>query len=317
MRILWNIHLYPPKHNCGSEYMAHWTNKFLQSCGHEVKVLHQDGSRYGIKNIYTYDGVDVFPPDNVEGMFRWADVIFTHLEYSKHTIKLAYELNKPVVFFSHNSSSVYNERIRIGKVGIVYNSKWMKDHYKWENDGFVLNPPVDWRHYDVKTEEGEYITLINLSINKGGEVFYILAEKFPDKKFLGVKGSYDAQIRDDRFKNVEIIENTPDILEVYKKTRILIMPSSYESWGRTATEAMCNGIPVVCTPTPGLKENCDYAGIYCTLDSIDHWIKAIKKLDKPAQYEHYSKLAIKRSRELDPGHQLEQFNIWLQKFVRG
>ena len=32
------------------------------------------------------------------------------------------------------------------------------------------------------------------------------------------------------------------------------MPSDYESWGRTATEAMCSGIPVICSEANGLKK---------------------------------------------------------------
>jgi len=119
--------------------------------------------------------------------------------------------------------------------------------------------------------------------------------------------------------NVEIVQNSPDILSVYKRTRILIMPSYYESFGRTATEAMCSGIPVICTPTPGLKENCSYAGIYCgteieepergkdqvTLGSVKEWKEAIEKLDNQDEYKKVSLLCKQRSRELDPVKELE------------
>ena len=321
MKILWNIHLYPPKHNCGSEWMAHHINKFLLSKGHEIKVCHQDGSKYGIKDIYQFDGVDVFPPYNTEGMFRWADVILTHLDYSGKTIQMATQLGKPVIFFHHNSHhSFYQHRIEQGKVGVVYNSVWQSKEAGFNNKSCVLHPPVDWKYYDVMTGDpydNEYITLIGLSMNKGGEVLYKIAEAMPERKFLGVKGSYDPQIMDPNVKNVEVLENTPNILEIYKKTRILLMPSTYESWGRTATEAMCNGIPVIANPTPGLRENLDYAGLFCDLTSLEPWLKAIKKLDSQKQYSHYSKLAEKRSRELSPEPELENFNSFLINFVKG
>jgi hypothetical protein len=40
------------------------------------------------------------------------------------------------------------------------------------------------------------------------------------------------------------------------------MPSHYESWGMVASEAMASGIPVICSDTPGLRENCGDAAIY-------------------------------------------------------
>jgi glycosyltransferase involved in cell wall biosynthesis len=155
-----------------------------------------------------------------------------------------------------------------------------------------------------------------------------LAKIFPDKKFLGVKGSYDKQITDQP-ENVEVIPNTPNILEVYKKTRVLLMPSQYESWGMTATEAMCSGIPVVCTPTPGLSENCGRAGIYIdprnaelfdehgnVLDDTDEYdisslVREIKKLDNPEYYKKYSDLSRQRSLEHEPLKRAKDFEDFL------
>ena len=146
----------------------------------------------------------------------------------------------------------------------------------------------------------------------------------PERKFLGVKGSYDFQIIKD-LPNVEIVENSPDILSTYRRTRILLMPSAYESWGRTATEAMCSGIPVICTPTPGLKENCGGAGIFvgeplvnptpgepCVIrGKVSDWVKAIRSLDDPETYKKYSLLSRKRAQALDPLADLEKFEQFL------
>jgi glycosyltransferase involved in cell wall biosynthesis len=94
---------------------------------------------------------------------------------------------------------------------------------------------------------------------------------------------------------------------VYSKTDILIMPSKYESWGRTATEAMASGIPVISTDTPGLRENVGESGIFCDRNNINEWVMAIRKLKGKKEYEEASAKAKKRALELRPDRKLEIF----------
>lgn len=319
MKILCSIHLYPPAHNCGAEYMIHQTNKYLISQGHEVRVLLWQANHYKISSMYNFDGVDVFPPDQylVDKLFDWADVVFTHLDYTDQTIKRAGIMNKKVVHFIHNHteypSIVHAEKPQY----IVYNSEVAKNKLNYKHDSIVMHPPVDWRFYDLNKDanDNEFITLINLDGNKGGEVLREIAKRMPEKKFLGIKGSYSepynkGQITDQPL-NVVIEENTTNIKGVYERTRILIMPSEFESWGRTATEAMCNGIPVISSGTEGLRENCGNAGIYVDRDNIDGWVKAINMLDDGRTYNKYKRLSRERSRELDPQKELKEFEQWL------
>jgi glycosyltransferase involved in cell wall biosynthesis len=99
----------------------------------------------------------------------------------------------------------------------------------------------------------------------------------------------------------------------------------------TAAEAMCNGIPVICTPTEGLKENCADAGIYIpereqplrdnnnviTKDDRDTYdisyiVKQINKLDKDKKYyKVISDKCRRRSRELDPLERLTAVESFL------
>ena len=164
-------------------------------------------------------------------------------------------------------------------------------------------------------------------------MFRQIAEAMPDRKFLGVIGSYDnpgpkgldqTTIVKSMPPNVTIIPNSPDILSVYRRTRLLLMPSDYESWGRTATEAMCNGIPVICTPTEGLQENCGEAATYigCQIEGdpgsaqvaigrVNDWVKAIKRHDNKSFYHEKSVLCKRRAAELDPLKELER----LEEFI--
>lgn len=319
MNILASIHLYPPHHNCGAEYMIHWILKDLQARGHAVRVLLHQANKHRITRPYCFEGIDVFAPDQkvVDNLMHWSDAIFTHLDYTGWTIAAAKMYKKPVFHLIHNTHT-YPDIVNAERTQhIVYNSLWAKEKlaYKWPN--FIVTPPCDFRFYDVceNPEKNEFITLINLNENKGGKVLVELAKAMPEKKFLAVMGSYDPQIVPKQ-SNVTVVANTPNIIEAYKKTRILIMPSAYESWGRTATEAMCSGIPVIASSTPGLMENCGKSGIFIeNRDDIKAWVKEIKKLDDAKAYAQASKKARARSRELDPRKTLDEFEGWFRENV--
>lgn len=268
MRVLFSVHLFPPSHNCGGEYFIHAIAKYLISQGHEVRVLLHQAKQHGITDIYRYEGVDVFPFNSTpEYLIGWADILLTHLEYANWTIQIGRIFKKPVVFVSHNTH-VYDCIISNPGVGVVYNCNAMRDILKYPNRSAVIHPPVDASKFraDHDPASAEYITMVNLDENKGGKILRRVAAALPERKFLAVRGSYSepgyiGQIVDQP-SNVTILPNSPDILQVYMRTRILLMPSRYESWGMTATEAMSSGIPVICTTTFGLKENCGDAGMF-------------------------------------------------------
>jgi glycosyltransferase involved in cell wall biosynthesis len=302
--------------------MIHNINKYLISKGHEVRVLIWQSNHYNIKNIYVYDGVDVFPPEQnmVETLFLWADVIITHLDFTQQTIHLGRIFKKPVMHLIHNYSTYESIKQADRPQYIVYNSHAAKEKLQYTHESFVLHPSCDYRFYDTgkDSQQNEAITLINLDKNKGGHILRQIAEMMPHKKFIGVKGSYSEPAKDgqqtEQPGNVEIHEKTQYIKEIYSRTRILIMPSEFESWGRTATEAMASGIPVICTKTPGLVENCADAAIYVNdRDNIDEWVRAIEKLDNPKTYKKWSDKAYARSRELDPTKELEEFELWARE----
>lgn len=341
LNVLWNIHLWPPVHNCGSEYYAHHISKYLISKGHNVRVVLQQAKMHNVHVPYNYEGVDVMGPSGSTDQFLWADVIMTHLDFTHHTIQIADILNKPCMNVIHNSHRYPEIEGARRNNFCIYNSQWIQRKLNYQWPSMVFTPPIDYRKYDLGKfpRENEYITLINLDENKGGFILRRIAEALPNKKFLAVKGSYSEPHyfgQANNFPpNVTVVPNTPNILDVYAKTRILLMLSRYESWGMTATEAMCNGIPVICTPTEGLKENCADAGIYIpereqpvrdnnnvilkddrdTYD-ISYLVKQITKLDNNKKYyKVISDNCRRRSRELDPMAGLAQVESFLYNAV--
>lgn len=330
MRLLYSIHLYPPRHNCGGEAYIHNLNTFLVSRGHHVRIMLHQARQYNIRVPYDWEGVEVMGNINHLDAYRWADVLITHLDFTHFTILLGNDIGKPVVQIVHNHhryESVANARYGIH---VVYNSEWIKNKLNYAWPSIVVPPSLSREKYDVcdNPEGNEYITMINLNSNKGGRLLQRIAKVFPDKKFLAVMGSYDEQFTEQP-ENVKVVPNTPDILPIYRQTRVLIMPSQYETWGMTATEAMCSGIPVVCTPTPGLKENCDYAGLYIdkrnadsfdgrgnVIDDSDDYditslVNMIKKLDDKKFYDKSSKLCRKRSYEHDSENNMLRYEEFL------
>jgi glycosyltransferase involved in cell wall biosynthesis len=132
-------------------------------------------------------------------------------------------------------------------------------------------------------------------------------------EFAGVRGGYDKQIITTT-PNITYLENTPRIQEVYAKTKILLVPSQYESWGRVAVEAMSSGIPVIANPTPGLKEALGNAGIFCYREDVSAWTREIKRLmEDSTHYQTVSDRCRLRAKELDPVPQMDAFAAWIGK----
>ena len=144
--------------------------------------------------------------------------------------------------------------------------------------------------------QGEYITLVNANVNKGVHKFIELAKRLPSRKFLAVRPYYGELWVPPGPSNIEWVPFDDDIRTVLKRTRILLFPSKYESFGRIAVEAMYNGIPVIYSkPAPvvnvnavgtteGVEEWIVPAGIACSRDVPEEWIAAIESLDDPDAY---------------------------------
>ncbi|WP_434096899.1 glycosyltransferase family 4 protein [Streptomyces prasinus] len=280
--------------------------------GHDVSVWL---SRYGkAHKEYEYRGIRVVPLESrldFPTAVRRADVLLAHLETVPSTASLARGYGKPLVVVCHNTHRpTFRDAASGGTALAVYNSQWMEREAELffaefpksirPASSLVVRPPVFADEY--ATRPGKAITLINCNEAKGGKVFKALAERMPDQQFLAVKGAYGEQILPD-LPNVEILEhvNGEDMRQqVYARTRVLLMPSSYESWGRAGCEALASGIPVVAHPTPGLCESLGEAGVFVDHSDVDGYEAVLRKLLTPAEYRLASKRAKARSAELDP-----------------
>lgn len=310
MRVLAMLHLFPPHHNAGAERMVLAMLRALVERGHEVDVLLSQ-RHPEITGPYELDGIRVHQHRGKEDPFGFlaeADVIVTHLENTPRAAALGESFKVPVVKVVHNTFTATRKQLGRGISLAVYNSRWMAEEFAdLPVESVVIRPPVSLAEY--ATTPGDCITLINLYEQKGPKTFYALAERFPEQKFLAVRGAYGAQVIRDlpNVEHVEHIDGDHMRDQVYARTKILLVPSEYESWGRVGIEAMCSGIPVIAHPTPGLKESLGSAGIFADRRKIDDWQAAIDALLKTRNYTAASKKAKARAAELDPAEDLERW----------
>jgi len=315
--ITWLIHMYPPMHNAGAEWMAHAMNKHLIKDDYHVNVVLNDSKE---ESVHDFERVHIINRNNkahVENAITHSSVLLSHLDNEPNAIQTAVVAERPLVLVIHNHyrKKYLTQFIKIlpKNLYLIHNSYWIKEFYASFNiPSIVVYPPVYWNEYLTETSR-EYVTLINLNSNKGGDVLIQIAKAMPDIKFMGVIGGYDDQIKDSTLKNITYVPNTPFIQSIYAKTDILLVPSKEESWGRVAVEAMSSGIPVISNPTPGLLESCGEAGIFCKRTDIDAWVREIRRLKSDKEY--YASVSAKcsaRAKELDPTPQLEEMSKWLK-----
>jgi glycosyltransferase involved in cell wall biosynthesis len=123
-----------------------------------------------------------------------------------------------------------------------------------------------------------------------------MARRMPDREFLGILPYYgEKQLPPSLPPNIEWIPFDDDVRNILRQTRILLMPSYYESFGRVAVEAMINGIPVIYSKpiqksvypggsTEGLHSWIQPVGMAVNRDNIDEWKTAIESLDSEDAY---------------------------------
>ena len=312
------LHGYVPFWNAGSEVCAHTVNRLLVERGHEVWV-----GVPGYPNTI-YEGVHIFDADNrtlLHNLMKHTHVISTH-SFRERCIKLSNQYGAAYIDWLHGGTFTMNVRksVKIEQMRqfAVFNSESLVESFTdaTKVKHHILRPPVDWREYEVTEMKPIYVTLSNLNENKGGQILIDIAKVTPEVQFLGVRGSYWSQIEDATVTNITYIDNTPKIKDVYAQTKILIMPSKEETWGRTAVEAMSSGIPVIAHPTPGLKECCKDAALFVDRNDIQEWSRLISRLcNDKSFYDEFSNRGRIRAKQLEPTHELELFQEWYENTV--
>jgi glycosyltransferase involved in cell wall biosynthesis len=305
-RVLWLAPWYPPDHGGGAEWTAHAFNRYLiESRRARVTVL---SSRLLRGQFEEVDVEPLFGDGRVRALVERADLVCTQLDHMDLAAGLARACGKPIVFFLHSTlrTDIPLDPDHPRGQFVVYNAEWVRAALPLHAPSIVIPPPVDWRRYEVPAG-GPSVTMVNLRRHKGSGVFFECARRMPARPFLAVHGFTGPEGGQPELANVTVAPSVADARAIYRQTRILLMPSAYESWGRAGIEAMASGIPVIAHPTPGLIESLGDAGIFCDRIDADAWVRAIESLDDPVRYQAASEASRCRARALDPAADLERF----------
>jgi len=320
MRIVAYVHFMMPHHFAGSEVMIHNLLKVAQAQGHDTYIV----ATYETEDAWVYDGVQCYGVTTERtgfGTLEWLrpDIILTHHHEVPAAISYGKYLNVPVSLIMHNNNQHRghtNPLMDFGPNHVIYNTEWVREWYvsNYDIPNVVVHPPVFPEQH--RTVSGDKVTIINLNKDKGSAIFYELADRMPHVEFLGVEGGHGTQNFEMR-DNVTFQMQTTDMKnDVWAKTRILLVPSIYESYGMVGVEALCSGIPVIAAPTPGLKESLGFAGTFVERDDIDGWVEAIQFfLDSDQGYFEASEDSLKRVAEIDPYNEACVALVELERLV--
>lgn len=314
MRLFAVVPGYLPETSGGAEIMLRTLMQELQRVGHSVRIIVVPEVRGRLAPVSNYVIDDLHVECvrlNTLGELLaqvQPNLVISQLAATVPASQAAARYKIPTALIIHNDLQRSRHRLSATNPNLlVFNSNWLARTYSVPSSlsRIVVHPPVDCRNH--KSTRGDHVTMINLTAAKGTEVFYSLARSEPGRRFLGVVSRYGDQDRR-ILPNVTFQEQTGDMrLAVWSRTRVLLMPSSYESYGLAALEACCSGIPVIAHPTPGLREALGGSALYCDRDQPEAWLNALRRLDDSQEYSKWSRCAQSRIHTLQTQSELDNW----------
>ena len=317
MSIVALSHGYPPLWNMGGEVSLHRT--LIAAAGDKFVLTATD-------EPYTFEGVNVMQidaknvldiktdPMPIATQLRELDanVVIGQNELSLAAVKAAriigaasiVNVHTPPRYGRNLADAMYETNYAI------YNTRTSAEQWG-EPKALVVHPPINPMPKNTYTKGDAYTVLSSLR-NKGVEVVLALAILYPDQRFIIVRspaepthGLPDIEERVAKLPNVELHPRVApeDVDKYFKQTRILLVPSRYETYGMSAIEAAGYGIPTVHVDTPHVREGIGDGAILVPPMDVYATKAGIDTIE--ANYEAYSFNARKRAEWLHARQAIE------------
>jgi hypothetical protein len=318
-------HGYPPLWNMGGEVSLH---RSMMAVKGERVVLTNTKAEYYIDGIR----VTQINTPNVLNINANPSPIAEQLKDLNASVVIAQnELSLPAVLAANSSGAVsivsvhtppkYGKGIREGVVYAdyaVYNTETSARQWG-EPNAVVVHPPISPLP-DKVTPTGDAYTCLSSLKNKGVEVMLSLAEMYPNKRFIIVRspaepthGIPNLEELAAKLPNVELHPRVDpkDVYKYFEQTRILLVPSRYETYGMSAIEAAGYGIPTVHVDTPHVREGIGDAAVLVSPLNVAETANGIDLIEN--NYDSYSFNARARAEWLyfRQEKELEQFSKFI------
>jgi tyrocidine synthetase III len=179
--------------------------------------------------------------------------------------KIIYLAHTPQMF-PFGTESMYPGEKRtqvIGKSKLIVTISDFVAEYIRSNTGFevlVNHPPHfgEGPYPNLADFENGFVLTMNPCEVKGISIFIGLAKAFPTITFAYVPGwgtTPTDKEKLNKLPNVVQLKNEPDLNDLLKKAKLMLMPSLWsEGFGMATVDAMLRGIPVLASNFGGLKE---------------------------------------------------------------
>lgn len=310
------LHGYPPLWSMGGEMSTHRT------------LMAVPGSTVFTTTVESYwiDGVFVMPATGSSFQSIMADaagvgtsVLYGHSTLSQNTIRAARRLRLPSILAIH-APPIYGTDLRRAWSSAtvrLYNTEVARKDWH-DPKGWLLHPPVG-EPSEMPRGPHDALTTTSSLLNKGAGRVLELAARRPDQRFIIVEspahpthGSPTFWDDAEKLPNVEIWPRLhPDEMgKLWAETRILLVPSRYETYGMAAMEAAWHGIPSVHVDTPHVREGIGTAARLLKSLSVDELDQAVSDVEN--HYDIWSNDAHARVK-----HLAERESEELGQFVAG
>lgn len=325
-------HGYPPYWNMGGEVslhrlMAHLPNAAcLTDLKGQPPTVHE-GVR--VEQIAVDDVLDINA--DIGGVVRQlaamgATAVIGQNELSLVAVRAARALGIPSYVYVHTPPRFGgNVKQAIAEATyVICNTGAAADQWGTSRD-LVLHPIIDFEtRFSESIDRSEanlYLSTSSL-LNKGIRIILELARKMPRSQFAVVRspaeathGLRDLERQAAAIRNLELLPRVaPDEVAsaYYSRTRILLVPSHYETYGMSAVEAACYGIPSVHVGNEHVNEGIGAAAELLLNPSVISVREAIARIE--ANYDERSRAVYSRAVGLF-GRQRSEINTIVDHIV--
>lgn len=289
MKILFISGIYVPASG-GSEISAHTLLAELISRKHKIQVItglndFRKIKKETISGVSILRTTERKLKQTVHKYFKsfQPDIVLTQLMWSEKILMWAKKENFLTGYFIRSIGNKLDLTKKSNRSpDIIFANSPITQQFvaeEWKRKSLLVYPIVKINDY-IADQPGDrhYITMFNPIKIKGGKIFEKIALKMPLKKFMAVEGWHHwknkktgkwdinklksnakafnsaviipEEISFKNIKNVKFQPATQDVKSIYKKTKILLVPSLWqEPSARVIIEAMSNGIPVIVSNT--------------------------------------------------------------------